>query len=100
MRRAAPWPGRRLTLLRQGLEHIEIRREALDMGAVPERIEEQRPGGKAVPLVLDRPEQLLNRSRHTDLGDAGLTGDERAKRGAAPLQPFADRHRETLLARH
>src|SRR5258708_11676845 len=79
-------------------EDIVRQRQAQDVMAMPERVEEQRPRGKTWAFAVDVREQLLHRIGQADLADAGLGGDQRAELGAAPRQPFDDGNSEAALA--
>ena len=71
------------------------------MAAMPERVEEQQPGGEPVaPLAADGSPMAEERRDLGRLGDfryAVLRGDQRAESFSAAFDPFADRHREATF---
>src|SRR6185437_9046647 len=83
----------------EGREDVGLGRQALNVLAMPKRIEQQRPGGKAGASPIRLAEQLLDRFGQANLADAGLTRHQLAQLRAASRDPFADRDGEAALAR-
>src|SRR5712691_705511 len=77
---------------------VRRQRRALDVTAVPERVEEEVPGGAGGALVAGGGKEALNCVWLADLPHCGRARDERADLVGASRDPACHRHGETALA--
>src|SRR5579875_3122885 len=92
--------GERLTARGQHGKDVAAVAAALDVLAVPEGVEQQRPGSEACAFPAGITEQRLDRAGHAKFGDSRLRRDQRPELRTPPRDPFADRHGEAALLRH
>src|SRR5690242_15606938 len=68
--------------------------------AMPERVEQQGPGGEAGAFLGGGGEELLYAALETNFADAGLRRHQRSELRAPTRDPFADRDGEAAFLRH